>query len=98
MFTVTKDWLHRYPHKPPAGWTAKQLRLLGIAWPPKKGWIEEIEGKQILDRVAREFESLAMPRSVEDQEREELLAMSQMQLVEEVVRLRGKLKAIEELL
>lgn len=27
------------------GFTAKQLRILGIAWPPKKGWAKDLRGR-----------------------------------------------------
>lgn len=29
------------------GFNSAQLRLLGIYWPPKKGWIRALEGKEI---------------------------------------------------
>lgn len=36
------------------GWNAKQLALLGVAWPPKKGWIWKIAGTEIPgERYAR---------------------------------------------
>ena len=40
------------------GWSKSQLKILGIDWPPKQGWIEEVEGLQITLEKAAKFISL----------------------------------------
>lgn len=58
MFTVTRDWIDA--NKTPAGsWKAKQLRAIGVAWPPAAGWPERSEGKQITQAARQVFESFA---------------------------------------
>lgn len=37
------------------GITAKQLRLLGLSYPPKNGWLKRIVGTQISEESARLF-------------------------------------------
>jgi hypothetical protein len=59
MHTITRKWAHEWCTKPPAGWTAAQLRVLGVAWPPKKGWLSALRGKTIPDEQARQFERLS---------------------------------------
>jgi len=39
-------------------WTRKQLALIGVAWPPPKGWKRRIIGEPILESVATEFVAL----------------------------------------
>lgn len=53
MFFVTKEWIHSY--MPNGGVTKKQLEALGFSWPPQKGWLKEITGKEISDEQARLF-------------------------------------------
>lgn len=36
-------------------WTAAQLRVLGISWPPPKGWKNALVGKPILQTDYRLF-------------------------------------------
>lgn len=45
---VTKDWIKKYRSKN-GGYTKKQLNAVGIEWPPRKGWINEVVGKEIAD-------------------------------------------------
>lgn len=40
------------------GWNRKQLDLIGVSWPPKKGWREWAIGKEISDRDAERFIAL----------------------------------------
>jgi hypothetical protein len=40
------------------GWNRKQLEVLGIAWPPRHGWIDRLCGREISDSAAAEFLSL----------------------------------------
>lgn len=52
-------------------WTAAQLRELGIAWPPRSGWIRRLTGTEIHgDRYAR---FLALTKQPSDGTRQLLL-------------------------
>lgn len=37
------------------GWNRKQLALLGIPWPPPRGWPKKLEGKELSDEDAAKF-------------------------------------------
>lgn len=37
------------------GWTRKQIQALGIAWPPREGWKQRLEGVEIPDEDAARF-------------------------------------------
>lgn len=54
-FVVTSEWIHAHSSRA-GGWTAKQLALLGVAWPPQKGWIGTLVGKKIPDDIRTQFE------------------------------------------
>lgn len=54
MPAVTKEFLLTYRTKNGA-WTKKQLSALGIAWPPRRGWINRIVGKIITIKEAQTF-------------------------------------------
>lgn len=48
LIALTRDNLHALCGSPCGeGFTRKQLSLLGVAWPPKKGWLSALRGKQI---------------------------------------------------
>jgi len=53
--TVTEEWL-RTNMNGGIGVTAKQVKALGISYPPKKGWLRNLIGKEITDEQARAFE------------------------------------------
>ena len=36
-------------------WTKEQLRILGVPWPPRKGWVLGVVGKEIDDETAAAF-------------------------------------------
>ena len=56
MKILTYDYIQQ--HKTDAGgWTSKQLKILGIDWPPKSGWIDDICGKSITEEDAIAFEN-----------------------------------------
>ena len=60
-FTVTRDWINA--NRTPGGsWKAKQLRAIGVNWPPAGGWLERSKGKQISDAARLLFESFADKR------------------------------------
>ena len=46
MVKVTAEFIHS-GKVGPGGWCAAQLRMLGISWPPKSGWIESVVRKNI---------------------------------------------------
>lgn len=97
MFRITKEWLHAYPQTLPAGWTKRQLALIGVNWPPKHGWLEGSVGKEIPDTARAEFESFATAKlnmsEEELRDREELLQRPKKALVHEILELRRKLKS-----
>lgn len=37
------------------GWTKRKLALLGVNWPPRKGWKRLVIGQDIPESVAEEF-------------------------------------------
>jgi len=41
------------------GWSKEQLGLLGVTWPPKRGWVRRIVGKWIDEEAVIEFFNLA---------------------------------------
>ena len=51
---VTEEWL-RSNMNGGIGITRKQLVALGVQWPPKKGWLKNILGKEISDEQAEAF-------------------------------------------
>lgn len=54
-FVVTAAWIH--DNSTPAGaWRARQLRLLGVEWPPAAGWIERVSGMSIAVSSRQQFE------------------------------------------
>ena len=56
-FEMTWGWLHRYS-TPGGGWTAKQLRAIGVDWPPRRGWLRLSVGKTISVGQKAAFEEL----------------------------------------
>ncbi len=40
------------------GWTSAQLRQLGVEWPPVKGWMRRLMGKEISDAQCTTFMDL----------------------------------------
>lgn len=53
--TVTNDWLLKW-QTPKGGYNKRQLTLLGIAWPPTRGWKHDVLGMEIDEDMARAFE------------------------------------------
>ncbi|QYJ20198.1 hypothetical protein KYT87_21335 [Achromobacter sp. ES-001] len=52
---VTNDWLLRW-QTPNGGYNKKQLTLLGVPWPPRRGWKYDVLDAEITDEAARAFE------------------------------------------
>lgn len=46
MHVVTAEWIHACATVN-GGWTAAQLKILGVEWPPQHGWIARCVGMQI---------------------------------------------------
>ncbi|MNY75157.1 hypothetical protein D3C86_2143590 [compost metagenome] len=61
---VTNDWLLRW-QTPSAGYNKRQLTLLGVPWPPKRGWKHDVLDTEISDEIARAFEAASGRRMVE---------------------------------
>jgi hypothetical protein len=40
------------------GWGREQMRLLGVPWPPKHGWVEKVVGTRISREAYNKFLSL----------------------------------------
>ena len=57
-FTVTKQWIHDNTTTG-GSWTANQLKILGVSWPPPKGWINRVDGMELCDVDQQKFEQLA---------------------------------------
>lgn len=57
-FAITKEWLVRNKTEA-GGWTAHQLRTIGVWWPPKKGWMEQACRSHISHANKAKFEELA---------------------------------------
>lgn len=51
------------------GWNKHQLHILGVAWPPPKGWKKKLAGSEIDPEVFEEFRRLG---TICKQERAEL--------------------------
>jgi hypothetical protein len=73
MFKITREWVHQYgigEEVAPnglkrAGWTAKQLKTIGVPWPPKKGWLTAKLDTYITDEQRQEFENLHHQRKIQ---------------------------------
>lgn len=44
---------------PNGGWNKAQLAVLGITWPPEKGWIRRLDGKEITEEEFSEVKRLS---------------------------------------
>jgi len=40
------------------GFGSKQLKLLGVEWPPPNGWVNEVVGKEYDEEVVEKFVAL----------------------------------------
>jgi hypothetical protein len=54
---ITKQFLESGMSNPGA-WTREQLELIGVSWPPRKGWKKQLIGKEISPWDAELFLSL----------------------------------------
>jgi hypothetical protein len=53
MFKITREWL-----KSTGALNKRQYACLGIEYPPSRGWIDRLIGKEIAESNQRQFESL----------------------------------------
>lgn len=53
---ITEKWLMDHATKHGSGWTREQLRLIGVAWPPPRGWKRAMIGVHVAEDLARRFE------------------------------------------
>lgn len=56
MFKVTREWLKAQASSKGSGFTRNQLAVVGIGWPPLKGWVENLVGSVITDEQKLKFE------------------------------------------
>lgn len=59
-FIITEKWLRENTNC--GAVNAKQLRAIGLSWPPQDGWLRNMIGKEISTEAKRKFESLKKPR------------------------------------
>ncbi len=54
VMKITREWLvaNRTLN---GGWSRAQLRIIGVAWPPRKGWIEKVAGRELPKRLVLAF-------------------------------------------
>jgi hypothetical protein len=57
QFTVTEEWLRSHSTKD-GGYTAVQLSLVEVAWPPQRDWMQRATGRTISDYQRRVFEAI----------------------------------------
>ena len=56
-FLITDAWLREHGTAG-MGWTAGQLRVLDIGWPPKHGWLRNLIGTKISAAQKGAFEAI----------------------------------------
>lgn len=63
-FLVTSQWVHRCATKPcGVGWTRQQLAILGVPWPPPRGWLSRLRGRVITEAQRSAFEAFSYART-----------------------------------
>lgn len=62
-FIVTKSFIEENRTKGGA-WTKKQVNLLGVEWPLKKGWQQKVIGRAISIEAADKFRALSAESEV----------------------------------
>lgn len=53
-----------------AGWNKQQTDLLGVPWPPKKGWLSALIGKEVSEET---WQKVIAVRGLKKWKRKELL-------------------------
>ena len=59
---ITSEWL-KAVRTAAGGYSKKQLSLMGVSWPPPKGWSKDVVGSDIDDLVKRKMEPSINPLS-----------------------------------
>ena len=49
---------------PRGSWTQAQIEALGIAWPPRAGWIDGVIGHELTEAQVRQFQNKATKKQV----------------------------------
>ena len=57
---ITNEWLTKNK-TPNGGYNKKQFEILGISYPPQKGWKEQLIGRNLSEEKVREFEKISNP-------------------------------------
>ena len=52
---ITDEWLINLA--PTGGYNKKQLKILGIEWPPQKGWKNKVIGNDFCEEKVKEFKN-----------------------------------------
>jgi hypothetical protein len=55
---ITNEWLIKN-RTLAGGYNKKQFNILGIEYPPQKGWKEKIIGKELCEKKVKEFENIS---------------------------------------
>ena len=58
VFWITEAWLRSHSANGDIGWTAGQLRVLGVTWPPRRGWMRALVGCGIEQAQKDAFEAI----------------------------------------
>jgi hypothetical protein len=55
---ITEEFIEKIA-SPRGGWNRPQLALLGVAWPPARGWKQKLTGLEISEETAKRLEELS---------------------------------------
>lgn len=67
---VTQEFLDKHKTKRGA-YTKAQLELIGVSWPPKKGWKEKVIGRELTKQQEKEFIKAKNPKAVKPKVKKE---------------------------
>ena len=68
---ITKQFIMK--HRTDKGaWTQPQLESLGVSWPPRKGWMNRVIGKDISEDGQETFKSKIKIKAKRKQTREKI--------------------------
>ena len=62
MFKINDDWLTKFSANGLSSWTRRQMELIGIEWPQRRGWKLRVIGTTIDDEAKRRFEEIGRNR------------------------------------
>ena len=72
MFIITKGWLKKHRTKA-GGYCNAQFAILGVMWPPAKGWKSHVLGRPLEEGLKLAFESYAAKYDKPSNKRSDLL-------------------------